>query len=378
MFTVRRCVYVLFAILAVGALGCEDDPLPPPPDDPPQIKLAAIRGMPSDDVYDVFVDSANRLWVATEQGLVMFENSQATSFDYDKAVDAGDAIWFTDRDGIPNLRCRAVAELNDKIFVGTWGGGLGIGDAGNLSAEWEVVGSAEGLPITRISALAADDSSMWIATVDGVFQYLDNPALPVEDRIIDHSGPDEFSAGHDLAGPGLFSGILVHNDATRGPEVWTSENMRDELGIIVPGGVRVLRFPGTQYFETESSGIPSDDVNGISYDSHRDVFWTAHATLGIASLDVDSRTWTHYTTGQGLVSNLASGVAVNHANTPWPQGTVWVATQNGVTKMEPDGDMVNYVDGSGLPSLRARKVFVDKNNGVWLGFVDGGAARVLP
>jgi ligand-binding sensor domain-containing protein len=371
LFTVRRCVYVLFAMLAVGALGCEDNTLPPPPDDPPQIKVAAIQGMPSDDVYDVFVDSANRLWVATEQGLVMFKNSQANSFDYQKAVQSGDAIWFTDRNGLPNLRCRAIAELNGKIFVGTWGGGLGIGDTGNLSAKWEKVGTDEGLPVTRISSLAADDSSMWIATVDGVYQYLDDPALPVEDRIVDRSGQDEF-------GKGLFSGILVHNDGTRGPEVWTSENLRDELGIIIPGGVRVLRFPGTQYFNTESSGIPSDDVNGISYDSHRDLFWTAHATLGVASLDVDARTWTHYTAGSGLVSNLASGVAVNGANTPWPAGTVWIATQSGVTKVKPDGVTVNYTDGSGLPNLRVRKVVVDRNNSVWLGFVEGGAAKVLP
>jgi hypothetical protein len=369
---------LLFAILAVGALGCEDDERPAPPDSPPQINLAAIRGMPSDDVYDVFVDSDNRLWLATEQGVVMFENSQASSFNYEDAVDRGDAYWFTDRNGIPNLRCRAVAELNGKIFVGTWGGGLGIGDADNLLAEWEKVGAAEGLSVTRITALAADDSSMWIATLDGVFQYLDNPALPVEDRIVDHSGPDEFSSGHELAGPGVFTGILVHNDAARGPEIWTSENMRDELGIIVPGGVRVLRFPGTQYFNTESSGIPSDDVNGIAYDEFRNLFWSSHATLGVASLDVDSRAWTHYGMGDGLVSNLASGVAVNHSSATWPRGTLWVATQNGVTKMEPDGDMVNYVDGSGLPNLRTRRVFVDRNNHVWLGFVEAGAARVLP
>jgi ligand-binding sensor domain-containing protein len=371
-------VYVLFAILAVGVLGCEEETTVTPPDAPPQIKLAAIQGMPSDDVYDVFVDSQNRLWLATEQGVVMFENSQASSFDYEKAIDDGDAIWFTDRNGLPNLRCRAVAELNGKIFVGTWGGGLGIGDASNLLAEWEKVGTVEGLPVTRITALAADDSSLWIATVDGVFQYLDNPSLPVEDRIVDHSGDDEFGYGHPLVGPGVFTGIVVHDDDARGPEVWTSENLRSEGGVEVPGGVRVLRFPGTQYFNTESSGIPSDNVNGICYDEPRNLFWSAHATLGIASLDVDSRTWRHYTTGSGLVSNLASAVAVNTGSTPWSAGTLWVATQDGVTKMAPDGDMVNYVDGSGLPNLRTRKVVVDRNNQVWLGFVEAGAGRVLP
>jgi len=40
--------------------------------------------------------------------------------------------------------------------------------------------------------------------------------------------------------------------------------------------------------------------------------------------------------------------------------------------------MVNYTDGSGLPNMRVRKVVVDKNNNVWLGFVERGAARVSP
>ena len=100
--------------------------------------------------------------------------------------------------------------------------------------------------------------------------------------------------------------------------------------------------------------------------------------VGIASLDVDARIWTHYTTAQGLVSNLASAVAVNRAGSPWPEGTLWVATQNGVTKRAPDGTLVNYAEGSGLPNLRSRKVVVDKNNNVWLAFVESGAARVKP
>jgi len=365
LFTVRRCVYVLFAILAVGSLGCDENTPPEGPDAPPQINLVTISGMPSDDVYDVFVDRINNLWVATEQGLLWFLDAQAASFDVKTAV------WITNRDGIPNLRCRCVAELHDKIFVGTWGGGIGICSDLGMSGIWEAVGPSEGLPATRIVALAADDSSMWIATVEGVYQYIDDPRLPVEDRVIDHSGIGEFGAG-------VFSSILVYESDTWGPEVWTTENRRDVFGIFVPGGIKVLRSPETQYFRTATSGIPSDDVNDIAFDDQRGVFWSAHALNGIASLDVDTKTWTHIGTGDGLVSDLASSVAVNNLATPWPKGTVWVATQNGLTKMEPDGDMVNYTDGSGLPNLRVRKVVVDKNNNVWLGFVERGAARVSP
>lgn len=368
MFTVRHCVYVLFAILAVGSLGCDENTPPEGPDAPPQINLVTISGMPSDDVYDVLVDSKNRLWVSTEEGVLMWENAQASSFNVDNAT------WFSDRNGIPNLRCRGLAELNKKIFVATWGGGIGIGDSLAIYdplAQWEAVTPSDGLPVGRVGELAADDSSIWLATVEGVFQYIDDPLLEVEDRIVDHSGNDEFGAG-------VFSSILVYDSDTRGPEVWTTEKRRDVLGIFVPGGIKVRHPTETQYFRTATSGIPSDDVNDIAFDDQRGVFWSAHVLNGIASLDVDTKTWTHIGTGDGLVSDVVSSVAVNNLATPWPKGTVWVATQNGLTRMNPDGLMVNYTDGSGLPNMRVRKVVVDKNNNVWLGFVERGAARVSP
>ena len=80
--------------------------------------------------------------------------------------------------------------------------------------------------------------------------------------------------------------------------------------------------------------------------------------------------------GDGLVSNLASSVAVNQLGTKWPKGTVWIATQAGLTKMEPNGNKVNYVEGSGLPNVRVRKVYIDHNDDVWLAFVDRGAAKI--
>jgi ligand-binding sensor domain-containing protein len=361
-------MYVLFAIVAVAAVGCESTTKPPPPPSPAHINLVAIQGMPSDDVFDVFVDSKDRVWVSTEQGLLMFPNAQASSYK------VADAKWFTDREGIPNLRCRALAELNKKIYVGTWGGGIGIGDSLAIyspTGKWETVGPDEGLPIGRVTGLAADDSSIWLATVEGVYQYVDNPLIPVEDRIIDHTSTSEF-------GDGVFSSIIVHNSDTRGPEVWASENRRDVGGVFVPGGIRVLRFPGSQYFNTSTSAIPSNDVNAVAYDPAADLIWSGHAFMGIASLDVDARTWVTYNMANGLVSDLVSAIAVNNLNTPWKRGTVWIATQNGLTKMDPDGTMTNYTDGSGLLNLRVRNVRVDMNNNVWLSFVDTGAARVKP
>jgi ligand-binding sensor domain-containing protein len=322
--------------------------------------LQAATGLPNGDVFDVFVDSQNRVWISTESGLAMYEGSDEPKI-------------YDNRNGIPNRRCRAVAELNDKIYVATWGNGIGVGDSAAIYDEsetpvWSVLDMDSGLVTDRVYDLAVDDSSLWIATVEGMCQYIDNENLAMEDRWVDYTS---------TVGPGVFTSIIVAETVNRGTEVWMSESIRDSAGTMIPGGIRALRFPGSQYYSTATSGIPSDNVNGVAYDPTRDFFWSAHATHGAASVDVDASMWTQYSRTEGLHSNLGSAVDVNHLDKVWTPGTVWIATQAGLTKMDPDGKITNYIHGSGLLNERVRKVYVDENDEVWLAFVDKGAAKVI-
>jgi len=359
-------VFAALGILAFSWLGCSDTTKPPAPDEPPQIHLQTISGMPSDDVYDVFVDSKNRLWVSTEEGLVMFASAQG-SYDVSKAK------WFTGQQGIPNLRCRGITELHRKIFVATFGGGIGIGDslAVEEGAQWKSVGVSDGLASDRVFDVAADDSSIWIATSEGVSQYIDNEAIPVEDRVVDHSSELEF-------GRGIFTSVIVHNDDVRGPEIWMSEMPTDSLGTPLGGGIRVRGQGGMQRYSMATSGIPSNSVNEVAYDPTRKLIWSAFPSDGAATVDVDSKIWTHYTDVDGLASNFGMSVAINPLNGgPWNGvGTVWIGTQDGVTRIKSDGKTQSYGEGSGLPNVRVRKVYVDRSGSVWLGFVASGAARV--
>jgi ligand-binding sensor domain-containing protein len=322
--------------------------------------------MPSDDVFDVFVDSKHRLWVSTEEGLVMFASTQGP-------YDVSKAKWFTGQQGIPNLRCRGITELHRKIFVATFGGGIGIGDslAVQEGAQWKSVGATDGLASDRAYDVAADDSSIWIATSEGVSQYIDNEAIPLENRVVDHSSDSEF-------GGGIFTSVIVHNDNLRGPEIWVSETPTDSVGVSLGGGIRVLGEGGIQRFSTETSGIPSNSVNEVSYDPTRNLIWSAYPSDGAATVDVDSKIWTHYTDVDGLASNFGMSVAINPLNGGnWNAvGTVWIGTQDGVTRIESDGTFQAYGEGSGLPNVRVRKVYVDSSGNLWLGFVDSGAARV--
>jgi len=368
--TLKHFRPLVFVLLAIWALGCSDDTTVPPPPSPPTISLQTISGMPSDDVFDVFVDSQDRLWVSTDAGVMMFESTQGP-FDVDQAT------LFTDRDGIPNRTCRGMTELHGKIFVGTWGGGIGVYDD---ATPWKAIKPSDGLVSGRVFDVAADDTSIWVATVEGVGQYIDDETRPMEDRFVNYDSNYVSTPHKRLFGNGVYSSILLHNSTTRGAEVWVSEKTRDVAGIIVPGGIKVMRLPTLQlqYMNSETSGAPGDDVSEIAYDSSRDLFWSAYPADGVGSLDFDARIWHNLTTADGVVSNLANSVAINHLGIKWTPGTVWIATQAGLTKIHPDGRKVNYTEGSGLPNVRVRKVYVDDNDDVWLAFVDRGAAKVVP
>ena len=355
--------------LVIWVWGCDDKKTVEPPPQPPQITLQRISGMESDDVFDVFVDTQNRLWLSTEAGVYMYQSSQGP---FPPPSDASRVTRFTDRDGLPNLRCRELEELNGKVFLATWGGGIGIYED---APPWLTVGPDDGLVSGPVFSLARDDTSIWVATVQGVCQYIENEAPDPADRVIDRTdifGDSEFSS--------RFSSIMALTGVGGKPdsgEVWVSQMVGDSLGVRLPGGIKFLGLPALwfQTFRTATSGIPSDNVLEVSYDPTRNLVWSVHSGIGVATVDLAAKTWTTYTTVDGL---MTSSVAVNHLGTKWPVGTVWVATQEGVSKIEPGGNIVNYGYGSGLPTLRVRKVVVDRNDDVWLCFSDAGAAKVVP
>ncbi|UCG52729.1 MAG: hypothetical protein JSW58_04040 [Candidatus Latescibacterota bacterium] len=360
MNALRKTKYLVLVMFAVWMFGCGDDTTkPPPPPAPPAVDMRMVSGLPDIDVYNVFVDSQGRTWFSTEQGLAMAESDPTI-------VDS----VYNDFDGIPNRKCRGVAELNGKIFVGTWGNGIGFADDTAIydaNTPWSQLTVDDGLISGRVYDIAVDDTSLWVATVAGITQYVDNEALEMEDRWIDHT---------DDTGTGVVTSILFQVTPTRGPEVWFSEVIRDSLGVLLPGGVKFLGFPGFQHFTTASSGIPSDDVNQVVYDPLNDLFWSAHVSNGIASVDVDSRVWSQMTMEDGLVSDLVTSIGINHLDDEWPAGTMWVGTPAGLSRIKPNGNISNYIKGSGMPTEQVRKIYVDRFDHVWVVFVENSVAMV--
>lgn len=144
-------------------------------------------------------------------------------------------------------------------------------------------------------------------------------------------------------------------------------------------GITVSRGPSTVYTYTMvNSGLPEPNVTAIFYDpdAGTDIFWVATANKGVSRVVVDAKTWTTYTTVEGLPSNTVN--AITRAAAPGVGTTIWVATQNGVARLEGTGTWQAYNTSGGLASDRVRKVYSDDGQRLWIGYIGDGAAKLNP
>jgi ligand-binding sensor domain-containing protein len=359
----KRIGFLVLTLFVVSAVvGCEEDttrPEAPPPPPPISLQTYALSNdastrLPDNDVYDIYVDSQDRIWFATEAGVAMKDG-------------ASDMVVFDDQStngDIANRKTRAVIEYHSKIFLGTWGGGVSVYNGTKWLQLPVKAGSAQGVVDGQVTALAPDPNGrdIWIATVAGVTRYRDE-AIPMLNRFAQFSsflGPEGDAWN--------LTDVFVRVDPIRGKEIWLAKLI---------DGITVIRFSPTKavQYKPSNSAIPSVNCTGVAFDTMNGLFWASFGNKGIASVDVNAAIWKNLTRVDGFGSDLVSSIAVRS------NGDVWAGTQTGVSRLHDDGagnvTVTNFVAGSGLPDGRVRKVYIDPQDNVWLAFVEGGAAKVL-
>ncbi|MDH3215568.1 MAG: hypothetical protein OEN01_04645 [Candidatus Krumholzibacteria bacterium] len=321
----RRMSWVAVAFAAALSYGCEDTQRPPPPPPPLQIDLELFsesKGLPDNDVFDILVDSQARTWISTDAGVFMTQGAQSQIFD--------------EFSGIPNRKCRGLAEHNGKIFVGTWGGGLAFYDGSPMWTPLPIMqGNQPGLVSDRVFEMAADDTSLWVCTAAGVSQYKNDDALPMSERWVNHSrlvGTQE-----------VVVGSFIHDDPVRGPEAWfgTQNN-----------GIIVLRLPslyGVAGVIDATAGLNliavGDNGSIMRFDGsvwRREIGPTAGggALRGVFALRLNAT----YAVGDGgvlVVYNGNNWSRVN-ANTSKDLKAVWALATNNIYTVGAEGTIIRF------------------------------------
>jgi ligand-binding sensor domain-containing protein len=140
-------------------------------------------------VYGIAVDSRDRVWFGTEGGVSMLDGDSWRHWTHSDGVGAAneDGLPISQNTGLgtrtrhdlsiivggqesynPGYIFAVLADTNDSIWVGTWGGGVSRYDGG----AWKNFTMADGLAGNIVYSIAqADDGTYWFGTNRGLSRY---------------------------------------------------------------------------------------------------------------------------------------------------------------------------------------------------------------
>lgn len=264
------------------------------------------------------------------------------------------------------------ADLN-----GIWGASrneiFAVGEEGTIlkfdsGTTWVPMDSPTTLSLTKVFGKAAND--VWAVGEQGVILHYDGSSWS--------QTPSGAPMGLTMNGvwdSGAQAGNLTQLIVSVGS--LSSHANGSHRFYIYDGSVWSRMTAGTGWFLDTSwvvestSGLPDNDVTDLILDDQNDQAWMTMSTKGIASVDPPTKTWMHVSQVDGLGSDLCMALG-RRSN-----GDLWVGTQTGISRREPTGRVTNFIKGSGLPDSRVRRVYVDRNDRVWLAFVEAGAGWVV-
>lgn len=323
------------------------------------------------NVKAIFPDG-DIVWVGTSAGVIRYDT---TTDDY---------RLYDTRTGLLANGVFHLGRLNDRLAVGTYGGGLALLDEDK--DEWRIYNIPDGLGDGFIyDTLELANGDIWIATWSGANRVL-NGELDTRDS---------------------WELYTVANTAGGLPNDWVyalREGSDGEVWFATEGGL--ARFAGGEWhhwnhqdglgaaYELVSEQIEFG-VDPAEYSQHHarqktemglDAITTAYNPNYIVALAVDregvvwcgtwggglsrfdGENWSSYTVADGLPGNH---VFMLHHD---PQGRLWIGTNNGLARFE-GAAFKRFSTADGLFSNRIFSMATAENGSKWIGSF-GGVARI--
>ncbi len=164
-----------------------------------------VKELVNEWVYGLGVDSQDRVWFGTEGGVSMYDGSKWQSWTHKDGLGAANIEGLLPsnntglgtrmrhdlsimRDGKstynPNYVFSICVDMDNYVWAGTWGGGVGVYD-GN---KWKNITHKDGLSGNIVYAVIQDDKGyMWFGTNHGVSRYDGDNwlSISVKDGLLD-------------------------------------------------------------------------------------------------------------------------------------------------------------------------------------------------
>ncbi len=317
-----------------------------------QLTLSAGEKVPG--VFQLLVDSKERLWIATiGQGLIKYENNRITQYNT------------ANNSGISSDVLRDLVELPDgKIAIGTEDDGLNI-----LNPETEEFvnftrkdNDKYSLSSSSAYSLLVDDlDQLWIGTWAHGLNLLDKKSQNVFHR---------FTANNDdpYSIPNNFIKCLYQSsDGT----IWMG-SAGDGLGRFHANEQKIIRF---RHDNSDENSITTNNVKSV-YEDEKGNIWIGTSQSGLNKYTPSEDKFKTYLASDGTRDAMARGTIWSIS--PGKDNALWLGTSRGIGKLNTQTEEIEFIAPSkeGLLGNNVLKVLDDGQGNLWAGSWYGGLNKM--
>lgn len=325
------------------------------------------------NVKSIFAE-ADKVWVGTSGGVIRYlpESDDYRVFDFRNGLLAN-GIFHVSR------------WTDDKMLVGTYGGGLAVYD--EIKDKFEIFNVPDGLADAFVyDVLVMPNDDLWIATWSGANRVkggrLSDPAAWETYTVENTNGglPNDWVYGLDLGSNGEVWLATEGGLARFRDNRWDNWNHKDGQGAaydLVKNDNTFNTDPATMSShharQKVEMGLQKIDTAYnpnyiVSLEVDQDgIVWAGTWGGGLARFDGEK--FINYTVRDGLPSNHVFMLHEDH------QGILWVGTSNGLSQFS-NGRFSNYLTThEGLFSNIVFSMDTQQNETLWIGSF-GGVSRI--
>jgi len=281
-----------------------------------------LQGLRHDQVRGMVQDSTGNIWLATDDGLIMYDGRYFSRYSTDQGFNN-------------NLFLSVCIDSKSNVWAGTYGGGVVKYDGKYIHFLTE----EEGLSGNNVNCLYEDSrGNIWAGTATGLSKY-------------DGENIISFTVRHGLG-----------NDDVR----TISEDRQGNIWIgTYGGGLSVFDgFVFRQY--TEKQGLVYDFISSLLPDPEGNM-WIGSAGRGL--LRFDGSVFFYYGPENGLTAEMFYSITRDKS------GNIWLGT-NGEGLIMFDGRyFTHYSEDEGLSSNIIRCGLSDRDGNLWFGTRGGGFVK---
>ncbi|HEY2464936.1 MAG TPA: two-component regulator propeller domain-containing protein [Steroidobacteraceae bacterium] len=315
------------------------------------------RSLSHDHVWAVLEDDAQRLWIATADGLDLFDRSSDSFVRY--GHDADNPQSLRDADAMSLYQDRG-----GVLWVGTREGG-----ASHWNPRSWLLGHyfSDAFRGAQIESFAEDGAGrVWVGTIGAGLIEIDTRTG--RER---HYGADKSAGGLQLSDDRVMA---LLNDHQGSLWIGTMSGGLDRLDL-GSGKLRVYRSTAA-----DASTLPADGVMSL-YEDRLGTLWVGTFRGGLASIDRATDKITRYPVGAAAANSLSSSKASAIAEDSL--GNLWIGTVGGGLNLfeRKSGRFHAYRrddrDPKSLSDDTVYALHVDPQGDLWVGTAGGGLDRVV-